>query len=287
MSYAGIEGGGTTFECVVGTGPDDIKASATIPTTGGDETMAAVAAFYADHAVDAAGIGMFGPIDLDPASPTCGRVTTTPKPGWAGFDVLGRLGDDLGVPVAIDTDVNAAAVGEGRWGAGAGLHSFLYVTVGTGIGGGGLIEGAPIHGRTHPEMGHQRIPRHTDDDYAGICPYHGDCWEGLASGPAIEARWGKPASDLGADLAAARDLEAFYLGTGLANLTLILSPQRIIVGGGVMGMPGLLDATRAALIDTLAGYVRVDPDDYLVAPGLGTRSGVLGAVAMAEDLIAR
>lgn len=282
MTYGGVEGGGTTFVCGVGTGPDDLTIE-TIATTEPEATLGAAADFLADHDIAAAGIATFGPLDLDPTSPSFGSVTAGAKPAWEGYDVAAAF-EALGVPFAIDTDVNGAAIGEGRWGAAQGLDTFVYVTVGTGIGGGGLMNGAPMHGRSHPEMGHVRVPRRADDSYPGACPYHGDCLEGLAAGPAIAARWGVAVEDLGDDLDAARALEAFYLGTAMANLTVTLSPQRIVLGGGVLGMPGLLDATRVAMIDSLAGYVTVDPDTYLVAPSLPGRSGVLGAIAMAMDL---
>lgn len=278
----GVEGGGTSFVCGAGTGPDDL-VTVTVDTTDPGTTLGAAVAFLADRPVAAVGIATFGPLDLDQASPSFGTVTAGAKPGWEGHDVAAAF-TVLGVPIAIDTDVNGAAIGEGRWGAAIGLDTFLYVTVGTGIGGGGIVNGAPMHGRAHPEMGHIRVPRHPDDDYPGWCRYHGDCLEGLAAGPAIAGRWGRPAEDLEGDLAPATALEAFYLGTAMADLTLTLSPQRIVLGGGVMGMPGLLDATRAAMADSLAGYVAVDPDTYLVAPGLAGRSGVLGAIAMAMDL---
>jgi fructokinase len=281
----GLEGGGTKFECLVGSGPDGVRATATIPTTTPGETLEAVAAFFDDHAIDGLGVATFGPIDLDRSSPRYGHLIGTPKPGWEGTDVAGILATRLGVPVTIDTDVNGAAVGEGRWGAGRGLDTFLYLTVGTGVGGGGLIDGMPMHGMMHPEMGHIRIPRHPDDDFTGNCPYHGDCLEGLAAGPAIAERWGKPAEDLGTDVEAARSLEAYYLGTALSVVALVVSPERIIVGGGVLGMPGLLEATRAAMRQALGEYL--DPRlgevaDFVVAPGLGSRSGVFGALAMAE-----
>ena len=285
MAYGGVEGGGTKFVCAVGTGPEDLTATTTIETSDPDTTVGSVAAFIGEHDVDALGVATFGPLDLDASSPGYGQVTGSSKPGWQGYDVVGALAAFLGVPIAIDTDVNGAAIGEGRWGAGSGLHTFLYVTVGTGIGGGGIVNGAPMHGRTHPEMGHMRIPRHPDDAYAGGCPYHGDCLEGLASGPEIAKRWGRPADDLGEDAQAALELEAFYLGTAMANLTVVISPQRIILGGGVLGMPGLLEATRSWMVESLGGYeFGGDASDYLVAPGLGGRSGVLGAIAMAADL---
>jgi fructokinase len=281
MTFGGVEGGGTTFVLAVGTDPEDLVTE-TIATRDPASTMGAAVAFFADRDVEAVGIATFGPLDLDETSPTYGTVTAGAKPGWEGHDVTGVF-EALGVPVALDTDVNGAAIGEGRWGAAVGLDTFVYVTVGTGIGGGGVVNGAPLHGRSHSEMGHVRVPRHPEDDFAGTCSYHGDCLEGLAAGPAIAARWGRPAEDLGDEIGAARELEAFYLGTAMANLTLTLSPRRIIVGGGVMGMPGLLDATRIAMTDALAGYVGVE-HDHLVAPALGDFSGVLGAIAMAMDL---
>ncbi|GMQ85400.1 MAG: ROK family protein [Acidimicrobiia bacterium] len=284
MAYGGIEGGGTKFVCVVGTGPDDVTASTTFATTTPDETLSDVSGFFSAHDIAALGVATFGPLDLDPASPTYGHLLVTPKSRWSGFDVVGTLARALGVPVAIDTDVNGAAIGEGRWGVGQGLDTFLYVTVGTGIGGGGLIGGKPMHGLTHPEIGHMRIPRHPDDPFPGNCPNHGDCLEGLAAGPAIAERWGRPADDLGEHAEAATVFEAFYLGVAMNNLTLTISPQRIIIGGGVLGMPGLLEATRTVMLDTLAGYVQLpsdDASDYLITPGLGRRSGVLGALVLA------
>ena len=246
LTVGGVEGGGTKFVCAVGTGLDELATSTTVPTTDPEETLGRVAAFFADHAIDALGVATFGPLDLDSTSPTYGHVVSTPKEAWSGADVAGFLHAALDVPIAIDTDVNGAAIGEGRWGAARGLDTFLYVTIGTGIGGGGLVNGKPMHGMAHPEMGHMRIPRHPDDDYPGRCPYHGDCLEGLAAGPAIAGRWGKPGEALGAETGDAVALEAFYLGTAMANLIVTVSPERIILGGGVMGMPGLLDATRGS-----------------------------------------
>ena len=288
VTYGGVEGGGTKFVCVVGTSPDDIRAETRIPTASADETLTTVVGFFADRDVDAVGVAHFGPLDLDPASPTYGHVISSPKPGWSGADVVGTLGEALGVPVGLDTDVNGAALGEARWGVGQGLDPLLYVTIGTGIGGGAVINGATMHGLMHPEMGHIRIPRHADDDFAGNCGWHGDCLEGLAAGPAIAERWGRPAEDLGGDTEAAVTIEAYYLGAAMATYTLVLSPQRIVLGGGVMGLPGLLEATTAAMVEQLGGYLGsapVDADDYLVAPGLGSRSGVLGALVLAEGLL--
>ncbi len=288
LTYGGVEGGGTKFVCLVGTSPDDIRAETRIPTASADETLTTVVGFFADRDVDAVGVAHFGPLDLDPTSPTYGHVISSPKPGWSGADVVGTLGEALGVPVGLDTDVNGAALGESRWGVGQGLDPLLYVTIGTGIGGGAVINGATMHGLMHPEMGHIRIPRHADDDFAGNCGWHGDCLEGLAAGPAIAERWGRPAEDLGGDTEAAVTIEAYYLGAAMATYTLVLSPQRIVLGGGVMGLPGLLEATTAAMVEQLGGYLGsapVDADDYLVAPGLGSRSGVLGALVLAEGVL--
>ncbi len=277
----GVEGGGTKFLCIAGTGPDDIAAEATIPTTTPEETLAAVIAFFRDLEIAGLGVATFGPIDLD-----AGRLVGTPKPGWSDTDVAGTLAAGTGVPVAVDTDVNGAALGEGRWGAGRGYDTFLYVTVGTGIGGGGLIRGAPMHGLMHPEMGHMRIPRHPEDTFPGRCAFHGDCLEGLASGPAIAERWRRPPEDLDEDRAAAVELEAFYLGVAFANLALVVSPQRIIAGGGVLALPGLMEATGRVMMETLGGYLEriPEPTGYLVAPGLGSRSGALGGLVLAEGV---
>ena len=272
-ALGGIETGGTKWVCAVGTGPDDLRAEATIPTTTPEETIGrAVAFFRRAEPVAAVGIGSFGPVDL-----RRGRITTTPKPGWAGTDLLGPIGRELGVPVVFDTDVNAAALAEHHWGAARGLDTFAYVTVGTGIGGGGMAGGRLLHGLTHPEFGHVRIPHDPEDPFPGSCPFHGDCWEGLASGPAIAARWGRRAEDL--DDPAAWRREARYLALGLAAVVAVLSPQRIVLGGGVLSRDGLLEGVRDQLDGVLAGYVEAPA---VVAPELAPRSGVLGAIALAS-----
>jgi fructokinase len=236
----------------------------------------------------AVGIASFGPIDPDPRSPTFGHITTTPKAGWAHTDLAGEVRRALRCPVGFDTDVNAAALGEHRWGAAQGLDTFVYLTVGTGLGGGGMVNGRLIHGLMHPEVGHMRVPHDRNDDpFPGNCPYHGDCLEGLAAGPAIEARWGRRAETLPADHPA-WDLEAHYLSLGLANLVLSLSPQRIILGGGVMEQRHLFPLMRRGVQSLLNGYVQVQAvldgiDDYIVPAALAPRSGVLGALALAQD----
>lgn len=284
-AVGGIEAGGTKWVCAVGTGPGDLRAMESVPTTSPDETLGRVLAFFERHGpVAAVGIGSFGPVDLDPASPTWGFVTTTPKPGWAHTSVGARVRDALGVPVAFDTDVNAAALGEHRFGAARGLDTFCYITVGTGIGGGGMAGGRLLHGLVHPEFGHMRVPHDpVADPFSGSCPYHGDCWEGLASGRAIEERWGRPGKELTGEDAVWR-LEARYLALGLVNVVFVLSPQRIVLGGGVPGHPGLLPLVRRDLDDLLGGY-GAHPDEFVVRPALGNRAGVLGAIALAGQSV--
>jgi fructokinase len=276
--FGGIEAGGTKWLCAVGTGPDELTATETIPTTTPAETIGRALAFFERAGpVRAIGIGSFGPVDLRVGSPTWGSITTTPKPGWANTDVAGPIRRQLGVPVAFDTDVNAAALGEHRWGAARRLDTCCYVTVGTGIGGGAIVGGQVVHGLTHPEFGHMRIPHdRVADPFPGSCPYHGDCWEGLAAGPAIEARWGRAPVELDAEAAVWR-LEARYIALGLVNVVCVLSPERIVLGGGVMGGPGLRELVRVELDRLLAGYLSAE----IVAPALGSLSGVLGAIALA------
>jgi fructokinase len=283
MTYGGVEAGGTKWVCGIGTGPDDLHALETFPTTTPAETLARAAAFFDQNGgVSAIGVGSFGPIDL-----RAGRITTTPKPGWAETDVVSVLQGALGVPVAFDTDVNAAALGEGRWGAAMGLDTFCYFTVGTGIGGGVMAGGRLVHGLIHPEVGHMLIPHDRGrDPFAGSCPFHGDCFEGLAAGSAIERRWGKPGEQLGGR-SEVWELEAEYLALGVVNVICIVSPQRVILGGGVMKQPSLLPLVRARVRELLAGYI-VAPaladglDEYIVSPALGDRAGVLGAIELAR-----
>jgi fructokinase len=282
-----IEAGGTKFVYGVGTGPDDLIVDS-CATTSPEATTDRVVGFFRNLRVPvkAIGIGSFGPVDLDPASPTYGYITSTPKLEWRRFDLAGTVARALGAPVAIDTDVNAAALGEARWGAARGLSDFLYVTVGTGIGGGAVTHGQVVHGLVHPEMGHIRIPHdRSGDPYPGGCPYHGDCLEGLACGPAIEARWGTPPRDLPAGHAAWK-LEARYLALGLNTWVCTLSPKRILLGGGVMRQRQLFPMIRAELGRLLSGYVQAralleEMDSYVVPPELGDRAGVLGALALA------
>jgi fructokinase len=290
----GVEFGGTKTVCVIGR-PGVVEVEARFPTADPTQVMDACAAFFTEHApVAAIGLGSFGPCDPDPDSPTYGRVTTTPKPGWSDVDLLGGLRARLGsIPMAFDTDVNVAALGELAHGAGRGLRSLVYLTIGTGVGGGAVVDGRLVHGLVHPEMGHMRIARPEAERtaFAGVCPFHGDCLEGIGAGPALAARWGSPAQDITPDdprYEAMWDLEADYLALGLHAIVCILSPQRIVVGGGVGGQDQLLARVRPRLQASLAGYVATpdileDIESYVVTPGLGPQSGGVGALELAAQ----
>ncbi len=282
----GIEGGGTKWVLGAGSGPADLE-TISIPATTPEETLHRAAEFFRGRGIAALGIGCFGPLDLRPSSPTYGYITSTPKPGWRNTDVLGELRRQLQVPVALDTDVNAAALGEGRWGAAQGLTDFVYLTVGTGIGGGAMVNGRLLHGLTHPEMGHMPIAAHPRDSFHGCCPFHRDCLEGMASGPAIRARWGIPADEL-SDNHEAWSLEVRYLSGALATIVYTLSPMRIILGGGVMRRRQLFPMIRQELVERLSDYIQApeileDINTFIVPPGLGELSGVAGALVLAEQ----
>jgi fructokinase len=288
--YAGVEAGGTKFVCMVAAGPEDVRAQVSFPTTKPEETLGQAVSFFKAHKpFSALGIGTFGPCDFNPASPSYGCLSTSIKPGWKQADMLGPFRRAFDVPVGIDTDVNAAALGEYTWGAGQGLDTVLYLTVGTGIGGGGVINGRMMHGLFHPEMGHIRVPRVPgDNSFTGVCPYHGDCLQGLASGPAMEARWGRPAEELPPDHPAWK-MEAHYLAQAVHNYICTLSPNRVILGGGVMHQGHLFPLIREQVRRLLNGYIQLPMilekiDEYIVPPALGDRAGVLGAIALARQL---
>jgi fructokinase len=294
MLVGGIEAGGTKFVCAIGTGPADIWAETRFATTTPEETIGQSVAFFRRQQATtgplaAIGIASFGPIDPNPASPTYGYITSTPKPGWANTDFAGAIGRALDLPVGFDTDTNVAALGEWRWGVAQGLDTFIYLTIGTGIGGGGLSNGRLMHGLLHPEMGHIRLPHDWQaDPYQGHCPFHGDCLEGLACGPAMASRWGQPAETLPPDHPA-WELEAHYLALALMNFICTLSPQRIVMGGGVMAQPHLFALLRQKVQVLLNNYVQApavldEIDSYIVPPGLGGRAGVLGAIALAQQV---
>lgn len=295
LPFAGVEMGGTKCVCLVATGPDDIRDEVRIPTTSPVETLAAIEAvlvrWQAEHGFRAIGVASFGPLDLDPASPRHGTLVNTPKPGWTGANLLAGLAR-FGVPVGVDTDVNGAALAEGRWGGARGLDSHTYVTVGTGIGVGSVVRGQTVRGLGHSEAGHLRIPRLGGRHWPGACPFHGDCAEGLASGPAIQAQAGVPAAELPpADPIWEEVVQA--LAALMHNLVLTTAPQRILIGGGVVaGQPFLLPRLRLALVESLNGYgvapaIAADIESFVNAPALGTFAGPLGAVALAQAAAAR
>lgn len=290
MTFGGIEAGGTHWTCAVGDGGEELLRVESFLTGGPQETIARAVEFFGDSPdLEALGVGSFGPVDVRRSSPDWGTITTTPKPGWAHTDVVSTLDRALAVPIAFDTDVNAAAIGEWRWGAARGLQTFVYVTVGTGIGGGVIANGSPLHGLLHPELGHIRVPHDlARDPFPGVCPYHGDCLEGLASGNALRERWGRPGEELTA--AHVWELEAEYLALALVNVVLVLSPERIILGGGVSRAPGLVTRVGARLRELLADYVdlpqlRSEIGEYLVSPALGLRAGVVGAIELARRVV--
>lgn len=285
--FGSIEAGGTKFRCAVAEKPNNFLAEAAFPTTTPTETLAAIETFFdaavaAHGPLHALGVGSFGPLDLDPASPTHGHIARTPKPHWSGFPLKAALADRLGCPVTIDTDVNASGLAEARLGAGAGHKSLAYITVGTGIGGGLILEGRPLHGFAHPEMGHISPRRAPTDAFAGICPFHRDCLEGMASGAAIFARAGKHL----ADIPASDPIWAFlpdYIGQLCVTLLLVAAPNRIVLGGGVMSSnPALFALVRRAIETQLAGYCgRLALDEIIVPPGLGDRAGLIGGLLLA------
>lgn len=289
--YGGIEGGGTKFVCAVGSGPQDIRDISRFDTTSPDETIDRLIKYFKEYnkkeRLSAVGIGSFGPVDLNRKSPTYGYITSTPKAKWQNTNLFGKIREALNIPVGFDTDVNAAALGEHRWGAARGLTNFVYLTIGCGIGGGGMINGKLLHGLLHPEMGHIFIPHDSKEDpYVGVCPFHKDCFEGLASGASLKGRWSKPGEEL-SEAHPAWELEAKYISLALINYVCTLSPQRIIVGGGVMKQKKLLPLVHKRVKEKINNYIRVTEitgniEKYIVLPELGDKAGVLGAIALAK-----
>lgn len=294
--FGGIEAGGTKFNCIIAEDPDRIISEKRIPTTQPEVTLQEVNAFFSEWMkatntkLQSIGVGCFGPLDLDPNSPTFGSITSTPKIAWQNFNVKATIENILNIPTVIDTDVNAAAMGEYLWGAGKDKGCVLYVTIGTGIGGGIVIDGKPLHGNLHPEMGHFFLPMPAEDqEFPGVCPFHGNCFEGLASGPALQERWGVEAQQLPQDHPA-WDLEAKYVALAICAYTCNFSPNVIILGGGVMQQTHLFHRIRLYVQEYLNDYIRSDlllhhMDDYIVAPGLGNRAGTLGSIALARSAI--
>lgn len=289
--YAAIEGGGTKFLCAVIDQDNHILSQKRLPTTSPEETLQACLSFfrlsgYADR-LSALGIASFGPVDPHPGSKSYGRILKTPKEGWSGTDLVGYFDKSLGLPIGFDTDVNGAVLAEAKWGAGKGLRDVVYYTIGTGIGAGALVNGRLLHGMTHPEMGHVLLPHDREaDPFEGVCPFHCDCFEGLATGPAIAARWGMKGDDLPREHPA-WELEAHYIALALHGIICTLSPQRIILGGGVMEQTQLFPMIRERVVALLNGYVQASGilegmGTYIVPAGLGGLSGILGAKALAE-----
>ena len=291
--YGGIEAGGTKFVCVVASGPNQVVDEVRYMTTTPEETLGKAVQFFqpfvASGQVSSIGVGSFGPVDLNPGSATFGYITTTPKPGWRNTDVLGTLRRSLHVKVGFDMDVNAAALGEYLWGVSKGYDPSLYLTIGTGIGGGYIVNGKPLIGLLNLEMGHVLIPHSREQDpFVGSCPFHGDCFEGLASGPAIQKRLGVsgavvPEND------PFWDLEADYIASALMNYIVTLSPKKIVIGGGVMQREFLFSKVRQRVRELLNGYVASKSileniESYIVPPGLGNQSGSLGAIALAMQI---
>jgi fructokinase len=288
--FGAVEAGGTKFVCAIGNDRGEILAQERFPTGEPQPTLAKMHGFLQRGrslgALAAIGIASFGPVELDPASGRFGSIGRTPKAGWSGIDIAGGLAAEFGCPVGFDTDVNAAALAEHRWGAARDVDSLVYLTVGTGIGGGVMVGGAPIHGLLHPEIGHVYLRRHPLDlDFQGVCPFHGDCAEGVASGPAIVARTGTLLRQL-EEIHPQWEIEADYLGQLCALIVVTVSPRRIVIGGGVMSQPRLLRLIRPRLRHWLGGYIDrseilTDTDRYVVAPALGDNAGVLGALVLA------
>jgi fructokinase len=287
MRIGAIEAGGTKFVCGIGNENGQIEDRVSFPTEQPEQTMTNVIGYFQDKGVEAIGVGTFGPINIDPASDKYGYVTTTPKPGWSNYPFLPTLKQAFDVPMGWDTDVNAAAFGEAVWGAAKGLDSCVYYTIGTGVGVGVYTEGKLVHGLVHPEGGHILTRRHPEDTFEGTCPYHGDCLEGMAAGPALEKRWKIKGSEIPLDHPAWA-MEAFYIGQAVAGAILMLSPKKIILGGGVMHQMQLFPMIRAEVQKNLKGYVSSEAvlaniDEYIVPPGLGDNAGLCGALALGRE----
>lgn len=284
MLIGGIEAGGTKMVCAIGDENGNIKDRMSIPTGKPEETLAEIIRYFEKWEIEALGIGSFGPVDLNRNSKTYGHITKTPKPGWENCDIVGTFEKALKIPVGFDTDVNGAILGEVTWGAAKGCDSAIYITIGTGVGVGVYCNGRLLHGLVHPEGGHMLLGRHPEDKYEGKCPFHSNCVESLASGPAIEERWGKKAAEL-ADRDEVWEMEAYYIAQAIANYICAYSPQKIILWGGVMHQEQLFPMVRSRVKELLNGYVHHEMieekiEEYIIPPALGENPGILGAIQL-------
>lgn len=286
MHYGALEAGGTKMVCAIGDEYGKILEQVSIPTSTPDETMASIIDYFSGKDIAAIGVACFGPIDLNKESETYGYITSTPKIAWKNYNIVGTLKDALKVPVGFDTDVNGSLLGEITYGCAKGLTDAIYLTIGTGIGGGVMTNGKLLHGMLHPELGHIIMAKRADDNGSCVCPFHDSCFEGLAAGPSIEKRWGKKAKDLADDMAV-WELEADYIGTALVNFCMTLSPQKIILGGGVMHQTQLFPLIREVFKKKMAGYISTremaNLEEYIVPASLSDDQGIMGAIKLAID----
>lgn len=278
MLLGGLEVGGTKMVCAITDEQGKVLERKTFATTLPEQNLPEMVEYFRQFKIAALGIGSFGPLDLRKASPNYGSITRTPKPGWDYVNFYQEFKQALGIPVGIDTDVNAAIFGEVCFGAAQALESAIYITVGTGIGVGAYINGGLVHGLAHPEAGHIRLVRHPEDSFEGCCRFHKDCFEGLASGPALQQRWGKPAAEL-YDNPKVWEIEAYYIAQAITNYVLTYAPQKIVLWGGVMHKPGLLELVREGVTRNINGYMDIGKD-YIVEPALGEDPGIIGAAQL-------
>lgn len=286
--FGSIETGGTKIICAVLNENGQILDKVSIPSLTPDQSMPAVISYFKEKKIDALGVGSFGPLDLHKGSKTYGYITSTPKPGWNNYPLVPVLKEALQIPVGLDTDVNAALLGEVEFGTAKGLDNAVYITIGTGIGGGVMTNGRLLHGMLHPELGHMLLAKREDDPFDGVCPYHGCCFEGLASGPSIAKRWGKPAEEL-SECAKVWDLEAFYIAQAITSYIMVLSPEKIILGGGVMHQESLFPLIRNKVTEMVNGYIQTslldDMENYIVPSSLYDEQGILGGLVLAMNAL--
>lgn len=285
MLFGALEAGGTKMVMAIGNEHGEILEQRSIPTETPEITMVKIIEYFKEKKIEALGVGSFGPIDLDKSSPSYGSITSTPKLAWVNYNIVNALRNALQIPIGFDTDVNASALGEATWGVMKGLPSGIYITIGTGVGVGVYMNGSLLHGMLHPEAGHVLLSKHPEDDFAGVCPYHPNCLEGLASGPSIEKRWNKKAYELEADTKV-WELEASYIAQGLVNYILTLSPHKIVLGGGVMHQKQLFPLIRKEVAGLLNGYIKTpsleDLENYIVPASLNDNQGIMGCIQLAK-----